>query len=54
PTDSDDDTPKDGVFSTNSFDTEEGGVADYNHMDPTIDVPSTPTDKCLITHIFYL
>ncbi|GJR76510.1 putative ribonuclease H-like domain-containing protein, partial [Tanacetum coccineum] len=41
--DSDDDTPKDGVFSTNSFDAEEGGVADYNNMDPTIDVPSTPT-----------
>ncbi|GJU37972.1 hypothetical protein Tco_1186326 [Tanacetum coccineum] len=33
----------DGIFSTNSFDAEEGGVADYNNMDPTIDVPSTPT-----------
>ncbi|GJV11345.1 ribonuclease H-like domain-containing protein [Tanacetum coccineum] len=48
PTDSDDDIPKDGVFSTNSFDdentdTEEGGAADYNNMDPTIDVTSTPT-----------
>ncbi|GJW84268.1 putative ribonuclease H-like domain-containing protein [Tanacetum coccineum] len=47
-TDSDDDIPKDGVFSTNSFDaentdTEEGGAADYNNMDPTIDVTSTPT-----------
>ncbi|GJR23162.1 putative ribonuclease H-like domain-containing protein [Tanacetum coccineum] len=46
--DSDDDIPKDGVFSTNSFDaentdTEEGGAADYNNMDPTIDVTSTPT-----------
>ncbi|GJR24801.1 putative ribonuclease H-like domain-containing protein [Tanacetum coccineum] len=40
---SDDDTPTDGVFSTNSFDAEEGGVADYNNLDPTIDVPSTPT-----------
>ncbi|GJR77492.1 ribonuclease H-like domain-containing protein [Tanacetum coccineum] len=43
-----DDVPKDGVFSTNSFDdentdTEEGGAADYNNMDPTIDVTSTPT-----------
>ncbi|GKB30815.1 putative ribonuclease H-like domain-containing protein [Tanacetum coccineum] len=48
PTDSDDDIPKDGVFSTNSFDaentdTEEDGEADYNNMDPTIDVTSTPT-----------
>ncbi|GJV52810.1 putative ribonuclease H-like domain-containing protein [Tanacetum coccineum] len=44
PTESDDDTtPTDGVFSTNSFDAEEGGVADYNNLDPTIDVPSTPT-----------
>ncbi|GJV93102.1 putative ribonuclease H-like domain-containing protein, partial [Tanacetum coccineum] len=43
PTDSDDDIPKDGIFSTNYFDAEEGGVADYNNMDPTIDVPSTPT-----------
>ncbi|GJW07972.1 putative ribonuclease H-like domain-containing protein [Tanacetum coccineum] len=46
--DSDDDVPKDGVFSTNSFDdentdTEEGGAADYNNMDPTINVTSTPT-----------
>ncbi|GJV86807.1 retrovirus-related pol polyprotein from transposon TNT 1-94 [Tanacetum coccineum] len=45
---SDDDVPKDGVFSTNSFDdentdTEEGGAPDYNNMDPTIDVSSTPT-----------
>ncbi|GKG39067.1 hypothetical protein Tco_0460779, partial [Tanacetum coccineum] len=47
PTDSDDDIPKDGVFSTNSFDTdtEEGGAADYNNMDPTIDVTSTPTHR---------
>ncbi|GJU57228.1 putative ribonuclease H-like domain-containing protein [Tanacetum coccineum] len=43
PTDSDDDTPTGGVFSTNSFDAEEGGVADYNNLDPSIDVPSTPT-----------
>ncbi|GJU31685.1 ribonuclease H-like domain, reverse transcriptase, RNA-dependent DNA polymerase [Tanacetum coccineum] len=43
PTDSDDDISKDGIFSTNSFDAEEGGVADYNNMDSTIDVPSTPT-----------
>ncbi|GJR93171.1 putative ribonuclease H-like domain-containing protein [Tanacetum coccineum] len=43
PTDSDDDTPTGGVFSTNSFDDEEGGVADYNNLDPSIDVPSTPT-----------
>ncbi|GJU19504.1 putative ribonuclease H-like domain-containing protein [Tanacetum coccineum] len=43
PTDSDDDTTTDGVFSTNSFDAEEGGVADYNNLDSTIDVPSTPT-----------
>ncbi|GJS90054.1 zinc finger, CCHC-type containing protein [Tanacetum coccineum] len=48
--DSDDDVPKDGVFSTNSFDdentdTEEGGAvsSNYNNMDPTIDVTSTPT-----------
>ncbi|GKB30463.1 putative ribonuclease H-like domain-containing protein, partial [Tanacetum coccineum] len=45
---SDDDVPKDGVCSTNSFDaentdTKEGGAADYNNMDPTIDVTSTPT-----------
>ncbi|GJT63113.1 putative ribonuclease H-like domain-containing protein [Tanacetum coccineum] len=37
PTDSDDDTTTDGVFSTNSFDAEEGGVADYNKLDSTID-----------------
>ncbi|GJW10363.1 putative transposase-associated domain-containing protein [Tanacetum coccineum] len=43
PIDSDDDIPKDGVFSTNSFDVEEGEAADYNNMDPTIDVTSTPT-----------
>ncbi|GJU92069.1 putative ribonuclease H-like domain-containing protein [Tanacetum coccineum] len=46
--DSDDDVPKDGVFSTNSFDdentdNEEDGVPDYNNMDHTIDVSSTPT-----------
>ncbi|GJY18489.1 ribonuclease H-like domain, reverse transcriptase, RNA-dependent DNA polymerase [Tanacetum coccineum] len=45
---SDDDVPKDGVFSTNSFDAEntdneEDGVPDYNNMDHTIDVNSTPT-----------
>ncbi|GJX96803.1 putative ribonuclease H-like domain-containing protein [Tanacetum coccineum] len=48
PTDSDDDVPKDGIFSTNSFDAEntdneEDGVPDYNNMDHTIDVSSTPT-----------
>ncbi|GKG13715.1 hypothetical protein Tco_0350675, partial [Tanacetum coccineum] len=43
PTDSDDDVPKDGIFSTNSFDAEENGVVDHNNMDPTINVPSTPT-----------
>ncbi|GJZ65602.1 retrovirus-related pol polyprotein from transposon TNT 1-94 [Tanacetum coccineum] len=48
PTDSDDDVPKDDVFFTNSFDdentnTEEGGAADYNNMDPAINVTSTPT-----------
>ncbi|GKA88285.1 reverse transcriptase domain-containing protein, partial [Tanacetum coccineum] len=48
PTDSDDDVPKDGVFSTNSFDdentdNEEDGEPDYNNMDHTIDVSSTPT-----------
>ncbi|GJR90746.1 hypothetical protein Tco_0214757 [Tanacetum coccineum] len=48
PTDSDDDVPKDGVFSTNSFDDEntdkeEEGEPDYNNMDHTIDVSSTPT-----------
>ncbi|GKE73057.1 hypothetical protein Tco_1535098, partial [Tanacetum coccineum] len=46
--DSDDDVPKDGVFSTNSFDdentdNEEDGAPDYNNMDSTIDVTSTPT-----------
>ncbi|GJT83659.1 putative ribonuclease H-like domain-containing protein [Tanacetum coccineum] len=46
--DSDDDVPKDGVFSTNSFDdentdNEEDGAPDYNNMDHTIDVSSTPT-----------
>ncbi|GKF64080.1 hypothetical protein Tco_0187528 [Tanacetum coccineum] len=64
PTDSDDDIPKDGVFSTNSFDdentdTEEGEAADYNnmdptttwiHMDPTIDVTSTPTPRIYKIH----
>ncbi|GKA89921.1 ribonuclease H-like domain-containing protein [Tanacetum coccineum] len=50
PTDSDDDVPKDGVFSTNSFDaehtdTEEDGAPDYNNMDHTIDVSSTPTHR---------
>ncbi|GKE67970.1 ribonuclease H-like domain-containing protein, partial [Tanacetum coccineum] len=48
PTDSDDDVPKDGVFSTNSFDaehtdTEDDGAPNYNNMDHTIDVSSTPT-----------
>ncbi|GJV66853.1 hypothetical protein Tco_1482362 [Tanacetum coccineum] len=46
--DSDDDVSKDGVFSTNSFDdentdNEEDGAPDYNNMDHTIDVSSTPT-----------
>ncbi|GJR05471.1 hypothetical protein Tco_0528455, partial [Tanacetum coccineum] len=36
-----DEVYQDGVFSTNSFDAEEGGVADYNNLDSTIDVPST-------------
>ncbi|GJR78981.1 ribonuclease H-like domain, reverse transcriptase, RNA-dependent DNA polymerase [Tanacetum coccineum] len=50
PTDSDDDVPKDGVFSTNSFDaehtdTEEDGAPDYNNMNHTIDVSSTPTHR---------
>ncbi|GJT92397.1 ribonuclease H-like domain-containing protein [Tanacetum coccineum] len=45
--DSDDDVPKDGVFSTNSFDdentdNEDDGAPDYNNMDHTIDVSSTP------------
>ncbi|GKF11074.1 putative ribonuclease H-like domain-containing protein [Tanacetum coccineum] len=53
--DSDDDVPKDGVFSTNSFDAEntdneEGGAADYNNMDPTIDVTSTPTLRIHTIH----
>ncbi|GJT38208.1 ribonuclease H-like domain, reverse transcriptase, RNA-dependent DNA polymerase [Tanacetum coccineum] len=48
PTDSDDDVPKEGVFSTNSFDNEhtdneEDRAPDYNNMDHTIDVSSTPT-----------
>ncbi|GKF89132.1 hypothetical protein Tco_0263095, partial [Tanacetum coccineum] len=48
PTDSDDDVPKYGVFSTNSFDdentdNEEDGALDYNNMDHSIDVSSTPT-----------
>ncbi|GJQ92874.1 zf-CCHC domain-containing protein [Tanacetum coccineum] len=56
PTDSDDDIPNDGVFSTNSFDaentdTEEGGAADYNNMDPTIDVTSTPTLRIHKIHL---
>ncbi|GJS17610.1 zinc finger, CCHC-type containing protein [Tanacetum coccineum] len=55
PTDSDDDVPKDGVFSTNSFDdenidNEEDGVTDYNNMDPTIDVSSTPTHRIHKNH----
>ncbi|GKG12981.1 hypothetical protein Tco_0349941, partial [Tanacetum coccineum] len=50
PTYSDDDVPKDGVFSTHSFDdehtdTEEDGPPDYNNMDPTIDVSSTPIHR---------
>ncbi|GJV62273.1 putative ribonuclease H-like domain-containing protein [Tanacetum coccineum] len=50
PTDTDDDMPKDGVFSTNSFDAEntdneDEGVTDYINMDPTIDVCSTPTQR---------
>ncbi|GJZ20985.1 putative ribonuclease H-like domain-containing protein, partial [Tanacetum coccineum] len=50
PTDSDDDVPKDGVFSTNSFDAEhtdkeEEGEPDYNNMDHTMDVSSTPTHR---------
>ncbi|GJR35948.1 putative ribonuclease H-like domain-containing protein [Tanacetum coccineum] len=45
---SDDDVPKAGVFSTNSFDNEhtdneEDRAPDYNNMDHTIDVSSTPT-----------
>ncbi|GKF98894.1 hypothetical protein Tco_0297677, partial [Tanacetum coccineum] len=48
PTDSDDDVPKDGVFSTNSFDdentdNEEDEAPDYNNLDHPIDVSSTPT-----------
>ncbi|GKB93110.1 putative ribonuclease H-like domain-containing protein [Tanacetum coccineum] len=55
PTDTDDDIPKDGVFSTNSFDdentdNEEDGVTDYNNMDPTIDVSSTPTHRIHKNH----
>ncbi|GKG41622.1 putative ribonuclease H-like domain-containing protein, partial [Tanacetum coccineum] len=46
PTDSDDDIPKDGVFSTNSFDdentdNEEDGAPDYNNMDHTIEAART-------------
>ncbi|GJW28554.1 putative ribonuclease H-like domain-containing protein, partial [Tanacetum coccineum] len=52
---SDDDVPKDGVFSTNSFDdeytdNEEVGAPDYNNMDHTIDVSSTPTLKIHKNH----
>ncbi|GJU05884.1 putative ribonuclease H-like domain-containing protein [Tanacetum coccineum] len=55
PTDSDDDVPKYGVFSTNSFDdehtyNEEDGVPDYNNMDHTIDVSSTPTLRIHKSH----
>ncbi|GJR61713.1 putative ribonuclease H-like domain-containing protein [Tanacetum coccineum] len=55
PTDTDDDIPKDGVFSTNSFDdentdNEEDGVTDYNNMDPTIDVSSTPIHRIHKNH----
>ncbi|GJW50006.1 ribonuclease H-like domain, reverse transcriptase, RNA-dependent DNA polymerase [Tanacetum coccineum] len=55
PTDSDDDVPKDGVFSTNSFDdentdNEEDGVPNYNNMDHTIDVNSTPTHRIYNNH----
>ncbi|GJR50680.1 putative ribonuclease H-like domain-containing protein [Tanacetum coccineum] len=44
------DIPKDGVFSTNSFDAEnidneDEGVIDYINMDPIIDVCSTPTQR---------
>ncbi|GKG03514.1 hypothetical protein Tco_0311150, partial [Tanacetum coccineum] len=46
PSQSTDDVPKDGVFSTNYFDdentdNEEDGEPDYNNMDHTIDVSST-------------
>ncbi|GJU16826.1 putative ribonuclease H-like domain-containing protein [Tanacetum coccineum] len=34
---------KECVDSTFTLNTEEGGAADYNNMDPTIDVTSTPT-----------
>ncbi|GJW33144.1 ribonuclease H-like domain, reverse transcriptase, RNA-dependent DNA polymerase [Tanacetum coccineum] len=55
PTDTDDDIPKDGVFSSNSFDDEntdnqEDRVTDYNNMDPTIDVSSTPTHRIHKNH----
>ncbi|GJQ92761.1 putative ribonuclease H-like domain-containing protein [Tanacetum coccineum] len=55
PTDSDDDVPKDGVFSTNSFDdenteNEEDEAPDYNNMDHTIDVSSTPTFRIHKNH----
>ncbi|GJY40964.1 putative ribonuclease H-like domain-containing protein, partial [Tanacetum coccineum] len=47
PSNSDERVPKDGVFSTNSFDdentdNEEDGAPDYNNMDHSIDVSSTP------------
>ncbi|GKF81122.1 hypothetical protein Tco_0239724, partial [Tanacetum coccineum] len=41
PTDSDDDVPKDG--DDEYTDNEEVGAPDYNNMDHTIDVSSTPT-----------
>ncbi|GKF64347.1 hypothetical protein Tco_0187795 [Tanacetum coccineum] len=52
---SDDDIPKDGVFSTNSFDdestdNEEDGAPDYTNMDHTIDVSSTPTHRIHKNH----
>ncbi|GJU89859.1 putative ribonuclease H-like domain-containing protein [Tanacetum coccineum] len=55
PTYTDDDIPKNGVFSTNSFDdentdNEEDGVNAYNNMDPTIDVSSTPTHRINKNH----
>ncbi|GKF39219.1 hypothetical protein Tco_0119280 [Tanacetum coccineum] len=55
PTDSDDDVLKDGVFSTNSFDdentdNEEDEVPDYNNLDHSIDVSSTPTLRILKNH----
>ncbi|GKA08701.1 ribonuclease H-like domain, reverse transcriptase, RNA-dependent DNA polymerase [Tanacetum coccineum] len=55
PPDTDDDIPKDGVFSTNSFDdehtdNEEDGVSDYNNMDSTFDVSTTPTHRIHKNH----